>query len=241
MLSRSGVIACGVVVLGVILASQLTAAPGGKRLQQARLAEETRAYRALGEALGRDLAEKAAAGSKALVVSLAPGDDRAAGYTSAMIEGLQASFGSRITISKHEQLRPEDNPNNSEQALGDALTLDNRRLNALLSANGDCNVLVCLMDVSREFEQTAVATRAGNGNALVGVFSRNPYQLGSAIASGRITACVVPRREFRHQDQLPTDDLPTVFNKRFILVSHKNIRDVAKENKLLFYVVKRLE
>lgn len=235
-----GVTACGVVVLGVVLGSQLSTPPVGRRAQQARAAAELRAYRALGEVLGRDLAEKANPGSKALVISAA-GDERSVAYAQAMLAGLQASFGSRIALGKHEELRPEDNPNNPEQPLATALVLETRRLNNLVAANSDCNVVVCLLDVAAEFEDTPVAARAGNGTALVGVFSRNPYQLGAAIAAGKITACVVPRREYRWRPPAPTDGTPALFSQRFVLVTHQNIMDVAKANKTLFFLQKRLE
>jgi hypothetical protein len=213
-------------------------------VREERLTTELSSYRAMATVLGQQLATASAETSdanKVLVFDMLGGDlyER---YHDAAVEGLKEGLGGAVEVTTHRFRAEPKEEDTTEIERADALLFNVHEFDELARKHEDHLVVVSLMGLPTDFENSAARLQFSRAKRFFGVFEDNVYLHGATIAQGEITACVAPKREFDYDtlDPVPAGDVKALFDQRYILIHAENVIEVAKEYPRMFKRLKRL-
>ncbi len=235
-----GVTLMGCVAFGVVFAFVYNANPGAKALKTVRRQHMLARYRAVGEVLGKELADATKTKSTGLLV-LPPVRGVAQEYQNAVIKGLKEGCGNKINFKRREVLSSDKEAADPELEQAKNLVIRSSELSGFAARNKECTVVVCLMDITPDYPGTPLAADVKNANKLMGLVTGDPYMLGLPLSQGQITACVVPKTGLRNEVLPPDASVKDRFDQAYWLVTPGNLKDIIKLNKRMFYLLKRVE
>ncbi len=203
---------------------------------------------AAGEVLGKYLASEFQ-GKKAVVLAM-PVNPGQQAQPNMMVEGLRKGLGSAVTIT--DVIRPEIPEEIKKQfmvppppgAEGEGMEMsaidmvpieewfNAGMLDRIMKQNSNVDLVITTMGLPMDVFQ-ATFWRDKNAPKLV-VASGSIYELKGAIKAGRVAAAIAYNPEAKYEPKMAKGTLDEIFDKRFILVTPKNVDEVAGKHQGLF-------
>ena len=225
-----------VCLLGVI-ATIVRVQPAPTVAAEERRARLVRERMAMVRHLGNKIAGEAPPGAQVLLIDFA----RATGSsTDPMIERtrevLDDCFNNRLKLASVELFNCSPTQRDHRSIVG-ALQLTNKQFDMFVKRNPQCNVILSLVGLPNEFENSHSYFKLRKGEIMLAVYSEDIYYYGSYIASGAVTFCAAPKR-FTEYDLSwePSENTTRDFEHYHLLITKENLLSFAEKNRRMIWI-----
>lgn len=217
------VIACG----GVIMVKTM-----GSGDTQKLIANELAYAKATAIILGKNLAIDYS-GSKALIIADQNWEKNK--RQKILIDGLKEGFGSGITVGAIDAPMPENaqqGPEGMPMMMMEMMTAAD--FDAVIAKHPDCNLIVSLIGLPRDVGNMALWQQEEENRPKMALLFGEIYDKVNEIAAGALVACVSYRPGVKFSEEPAPEDPQEAFDKRYILITPKNVQEVAEKYPGLF-------
>jgi len=218
-----GVVVCTIMILTKNLGSGDT---------QALIANELKFAKASSYVLGQSLA-KTMPGARVLLI--VDEQNEMNKRQKILIDGLKEGFGSaitQITVKTPQIKKPKGAPEEMMMPLMEMVKAAD--FNKLIKQNKSCNLIISMiglpmdmgaLSIWKSFEENPKKT------PRLSILNGDISMLAPAIKSGIIPAVVTHNPDARYTEDPAPEDLQAAFDVRYLLITTKNVGEVAKKYK----------
>jgi hypothetical protein len=222
------VAACAIMVL------QRNMEGGGATL----LGYQRKYYKSSTYVLGKELASQMPGASVLVIVG--DGDlDNPNSRLKSMIEGLKEGFGNDITDIKIEnpKVTQPKGPEAEEMELPIEELVTAKDINTILTKHKDCKIIITFIGLPKDagglklWEDFNNNPRTCQKLVMIGGNTSNVAQF---INVGLIPAMVINHPNAKYTEDTPPSSLEDCFDKQYLLITKKNIKEVAQKYPNIF-------
>lgn len=179
--------------------------------------------------MGQELA-KTYSGKKALVI--APNKWRDNRRMLEIVSGLKKGLNGKLEIKAIESPvipKPKKtNPEMPEDYMMFEEMLQAEHYNKLISKNKDCNFLIFLTNLPHDMVNLNIWEMDDDKRPMVALLYSDIYSLKRAIKAGYITALTY-KPNVKFTEEPPPKDYKEAFDKRYIIVTPKNVDEISEK------------
>ena len=217
------VIACAIMILVRSL---------GNGDNESLIANELKFAKASSFILGQNLAKKMPGAKVLLIVDEQNEINK---RQKVLIDGLKEGFGSaitQVTIQTPKIQLPKGNSTEQDMMLPLMEMLKAKDFNKLIEKNKSCKLIVTMIGLPMDMANLSIWEKFKENPKKaprLAILNGDISMLAPAIKSGLIPAVVTNNPDAHYNEDAAPDDMQKAFDKRYLLITTKNIKEIAKK------------